>query len=469
MLRFASVGVVRRAAAVRGVCGVTPPHSPYGEEREWKTTDEEIEARKMPVPTVPELMEAYTFDDVALVPKYSTLTSRMDPSLETWLTSERKIAMPLLASNMDTVMGDDIAEVLVENGGMPIMHRFCSLDQQVEWCKKFADNMFISAGFNDYDNLGPCFDAGAAGVCLDVAHGHTSMMIDMIKHVKENYPDKLVMAGNISSPLGLKDLVEAGADAVKTGVGPGAACSTRKVTGFGIPQFSAIQSTADLGRKMGVPVVADGGIRNSRDVVLALAAGATTVMVGNLFAKTYESAAPKYLRVRTESNHHVVYPVRVNVPTKIEFEGSTYDFTLGSTKPNEVPFKFDVFAMYRGTFLPFFLLVCIPLHCTCTPLTAHTHHHCTPLTAHHAHHITPPLHTHSLHTSAHTTTAHLCTHHDDHDHDHDQTNNTRAHTHHRTSFRGIPDRLFRRRQEGNGGRRNRLYYVGHRIHPGPHR
>src|SRR6202035_1032012 len=136
-------------------------------------------------------------------------------------------------------------------------------------------------------------DLGAAGVCIDVAHGHSDKMIQFIRELKRTHPDKEVIAGNVCTPMAYHDLVNAGADAVKVGVGPGAACTTRMVTGFGVPQFSAIMECAKVAEKLRIPLIADGGIRDSRDVVLALAAGASSVMIGKLFALTKESAAPK--------------------------------------------------------------------------------------------------------------------------------------------------------------------------------
>jgi IMP dehydrogenase len=118
-------------------------------------------------------------------------------------------------------------------------------------------------------------------------------MFRYVEELKSLHPDKEVIAGNVCTAMAYHDLVNAGADAVKVGVGPGAACTTRMVTGFGIPQFTAVQDCARIAEKLRVPLIADGGIRTSRDVVLALAAGASTVMVGKLFALTKESAAQK--------------------------------------------------------------------------------------------------------------------------------------------------------------------------------
>lgn len=236
---------------------------------------------------------AYTFDDVALVPQFNNVPSRTEPMLETWLTKDRKMEIPILAANMDTVMGPELAEVLLATGSVPIFHRFTDLATQKQWVKKFKDKTFISCGILHLDETRELLDLGALGVCIDVAHGHSDRMIHFIQELKRSHPDKEIIAGNVCTPMAYHDLVNAGADAVKVGVGPGAACTTRMVTGFGVPQFTAIYECAKIAEKLRVPLIADGGIRNSRDLVLALAAGASSVMMGKGFAMTKESAAPK--------------------------------------------------------------------------------------------------------------------------------------------------------------------------------
>ncbi len=239
------------------------------------------------------MRQALTYDDVALVPQFNNIPSRTEPSLETWLTRNKKIGIPILAANMDTVMSYELAEKLLEAGSMPIFHRFTSMDDQIKWVKKFSGKTFISCGILKLDETRKLLDLGALGVCIDVAHGHSDRMFRYIQDLKKTHPDKEIIAGNVCTAMAYHDLVNAGADAVKVGVGPGAACTTRMVTGFGIPQFTAVQDCARIADKLRVPLIADGGIRTSRDVVLALAAGASTVMVGKLFALTQESAAPK--------------------------------------------------------------------------------------------------------------------------------------------------------------------------------
>jgi IMP dehydrogenase len=132
-------------------------------------------------------------------------------------------------------------------------------------------------------------DAGADMVVVDTAHGHQDKMISALRRVRETCPDALVAAGNVVTAAGVADLVEAGADIVKVGVGPGAMCTTRMMTGVGRPQFSAVLECATEGRRLGRHVWADGGVRHPRDVALALAAGASSVMIGSWFAGTYES------------------------------------------------------------------------------------------------------------------------------------------------------------------------------------
>ncbi len=236
---------------------------------------------------------AYTFDDVALVPQFNNVPSRTEPSLETWLTKNRKMQIPIICSNMDTAISEELAEILLAAGSLPIFHRFTPIKVQEQWVKKYKDKTYISCGILKIEDTRRLLDLGAIGACIDVAHGHSDRMFHFIHELKRTHPDKEIIAGNVCTAMAYHDLVNAGADAVKVGVGPGAACTTRMVTGFGVPQLTAIYDCAKVAEKLRVPLIADGGIRNSRDVVLALAAGASTVMVGKLFAMTEESAAPK--------------------------------------------------------------------------------------------------------------------------------------------------------------------------------
>ncbi len=148
----------------------------------------------------------------------------------------------------------------------------------------------------DCDRGTACLEAGADVLVVDVAHGHADHTLKMIARLKRAHPAALVIGGNVATPEGLRDLAEAGADAVKVGVGAGSICTTREVTGFGIPQLTAVGECAEAGHSLGVPVIADGGIRSSADVTKALAAGASTVMVGSMLAGTRESPGVTVVR-----------------------------------------------------------------------------------------------------------------------------------------------------------------------------
>jgi IMP dehydrogenase len=287
------------------------------------------------------MRHAFTYDDVALVPQFNNIPSRTEPSLETWLTKKLKVSIPLLAANMDTVISEELADILIEQGSIPIFHRFTPFEEQEKWVKKYREKTFISCGILKLDETRKLLDLGAIGACIDVAHGHSDRMFKHIQELKKTHPDKEIIAGNVCTAMAYHDLVNAGADAVKVGVGPGAACTTRMVTGFGIPQFTAVQDCARIAEKLRVPLIADGGIRTSRDVVLALAAGASTVMVGKLFALTKESAAPK------RKNAHLLsgYEAKFRGQASADFQNEFY----GGLKAKTVAEGIDFWSPVTGT------------------------------------------------------------------------------------------------------------------------
>ncbi len=149
---------------------------------------------------------------------------------------------------------------------------------------------------SDLDRAAACVAAGADALVVDIAHGHSDHALKMVRDLKQSFPEVEVIAGNVATADGVRDLAEAGADAVKVGVGSGSICITRVVTGFGVPQLTAIMDCAGAARAAGVPLIADGGIRNSGDLTKALAAGADTVMVGSLLAGTEESPGASVVR-----------------------------------------------------------------------------------------------------------------------------------------------------------------------------
>ena len=246
-----------------------------------------------------QLKRFLTFDDVGLIPKFNEIRSRLNVNLETKLSKNVKTNIPFVPANMDTVIGTDLANVLKSYGGIGIFHRFTILENRLNWFHEFPD-FFQSCGITDWEDTNFLINAGCKKFCIDIAHGHSIMVGEMIKKIKDKCPDAEIIAGNVCTIDGFKYLVSMGADAIKLGVGSGASCSTRMVTGVGVPQFSAIYEIAkyrdELFKETGnyIPIIADGGIRDARDVCLALAAGGDTVMMGSIFCKTFESVCPKF-------------------------------------------------------------------------------------------------------------------------------------------------------------------------------
>lgn len=239
-----------------------------------------------------------TFDDVGLVPKFNRITSRLHTDLKTQLGRD-SFKSPFIPANMDSVIGPKLAQICKERGAPIIFHRFAPIEEQVKWTKEFPE-AYMSLGVQESSaNLEALYEAGCRRFCIDIAHGHSQVVLDAIKKIKDFDKMNQVIAGNVCTYNGVMDLAEAGANIIKVGVGPGAACITRMMTGFGVPQFSAIKECSSAKhdllyvKSIKIELIADGGIKHPRDAVLALAAGADAVMMGSIFARTFESEAPK--------------------------------------------------------------------------------------------------------------------------------------------------------------------------------
>ena len=238
------------------------------------------------------LATGLTFDDVLLVPRRSSIRSRQDVNLTTRLTRNISIKLPIIAANMDTVCEEEMALALARLGGVGIIHRFLPIEAQAQMVEnvKHENSSFVvgAAVGTDHDAVirsKALISAGVDVLVLDIAHGHSEHSIDALKELKNVFPDTDVIAGNIATLAGAEDLFEAGADAIKVGVGPGGVCTTRVVAGVGVPQLTAISSASEVP----IPTIADGGITSSGDIAKAIAAGADTVMIGSMFAGTKES------------------------------------------------------------------------------------------------------------------------------------------------------------------------------------
>lgn len=236
-----------------------------------------------------------TFDDVLLVPRKSEVRSRRDPSLKSRLTKKIEIETPLISANMDTITEADMAFAMAELGAVGILHRFLSTEAQCEQVRalkaKGVKVLAASIGVteDDRERAKALLKAGANLLTLDIAHGHSVAMLETMKWLKDLSPETEIIAGNVATPEATAELIEAGADAIKVGIGPGSMCTTRIITGNGVPQLTAIALCAEAAEGTNVPVIADGGIRTSGDIVKAFAAGASTIMLGSMLSGTIET------------------------------------------------------------------------------------------------------------------------------------------------------------------------------------
>lgn len=236
-----------------------------------------------------------TYDDVLLVPQYSEVKSRTLVDTSSEVVPGVRLGVPIVSANMDTVTEVEMALAMDRIGGMGILHRFMTIDQQVEQAERFFEDggKFVAAAIgvkeDCIERADRLIDVGVNILCLDVAHGHTQVVADTMTKLHKKHPDVHIIAGNVATAEGAYFLIRHGASAVKVGVGPGSVCSTRIVAGVGVPQFSAVAECAVACREHGVPLIADGGIREAGDVAKAIAAGASTVMVGGVLSKTVES------------------------------------------------------------------------------------------------------------------------------------------------------------------------------------
>ena len=240
------------------------------------------------------MREALTFDDVLLVPQPSK-TSPSHVSTETYLTEKIKLEIPLLSAAMDTVTESQMAIALAKAGGLGIIHKNITPELQAAEVKKVKAQKLlcgaaVSVGENALNRAKFLAEAEVDAIIIDVAHGHYYKVAETITVLKKLYGKKtVIIGGNIATAKAALDLIKAGADVVKVGVGPGSICTTRIIAGIGVPQLTAVMDAVRAAKKTGTPVIADGGIKFSGDLVKALAAGAAAVMLGSLLAGTDEA------------------------------------------------------------------------------------------------------------------------------------------------------------------------------------
>lgn len=236
--------------------------------------------------------KGYSFDDVLIVPKYNKVPSRKDVNFKTRVTKNHSIDIPIIAANMDTVCESRMAIALGRLGGLGVIHRFLTIEEQAREIEAVKSNNLLAAaaiGVKDYEERAEALvKAGVDIFVLDVAHGHAKRTDIVLDFLKANYPNVDVMIGNIATKDAAEHFINKGADGLKVGIGPGSMCTTRIMSGAGVPQITAIMDAyeASQGR---IPVCADGGIKYPGDLTKAIGSGADTIMIGSLFAGTLET------------------------------------------------------------------------------------------------------------------------------------------------------------------------------------
>ncbi len=247
--------------------------------------------------------EAVTYDDMLLVPQYSDITSRSEVDITSCL-GHREFTLPIIASPMDTVSETDMSIAMNQAGGLAVLHRYNSIAEQQDMATQVNGQVAAAIGVTgDYlERAEALIAAGVDILCIDVAHGHHSLVKKALKELRNEYDNHIyIIAGNVCTLEGINDVADWGANAVRCNIGGGSICSTRLVSGHGLPGLQTIFDCARTDRE--VSIIADGGIKTSGDIVKALAAGADFVMCGSLLAGTTESpgkviSLPNNVRVK---------------------------------------------------------------------------------------------------------------------------------------------------------------------------
>ncbi len=245
------------------------------------------------------------FKDVLIRPKRSTLTSRSQVDIRrefVFHNSGRKYhGIPIIAANMDTTGTTAMALALGEHGLSAALHKhyteseLVAFFRELQASRRAASSAFYSMGIGnaDYDKFAAVMERAAGAVeyvCIDVANGYTEGFINFVKKVRGNFPELTIMAGNVVTGDITEELILAGADIVKVGIGPGSVCTTRKMTGIGYPQLSAVIECADAAHGLGGQICADGGCAVPGDLAKAFGAGADFIMLGGMLAGHEECA-----------------------------------------------------------------------------------------------------------------------------------------------------------------------------------
>lgn len=236
------------------------------------------------------IKECLSYDDCLLVPNFSDIEHRADISLESSIGNGIVLSLPIISSPMDTVTEDKMADAMLNSGGLGIIHRYNTIQKQADLFSASGKSGCAIGVAGDYmERASALYDVGCRIFCIDVAHGHSSMMKDALMSLTAKYNDIHIMAGNVATKSAFESLSSWGANSIRVGIGNGSCCSTQIKTGFGVPSLSSIIDCYESINDNDAVIIADGGIKGSSDIVKALAAGASAVMLGSLLSGARET------------------------------------------------------------------------------------------------------------------------------------------------------------------------------------
>ena len=278
------------------------------------------------------------FDDVLLQPQFSDIISRKEINISTRLSNKIKLQIPVISSPMDTVTESAMAIAMHRAGGLGIIHRYNTIEEQSAMIHNAGMDGLCNVGAaigvsGDYlERVSELCSSGASMICVDIAHGHHALMRYALETLRNTFGTTVhIMAGNVATLEAFNDLSDWGADSIRVGIGGGSICSTRIQTGHGMPTLQSVLDCSMSDRD--ALLIADGGIRTSGDIVKAIAAGADCVMIGSLLAGTHESPGEI---VYLDGHANKTYRGMASKDAQIEWRGHTASIEGVSTT---VPLK----------------------------------------------------------------------------------------------------------------------------------
>ena len=288
------------------------------------------------------------FKDVMFRPKRSTLKSRSEVTIErefTFLHTQKKWSgVPLIAANMDTVGTFEMAEALYKEKIITAIHKHYSVQEWSDFLKDKNDDFYqyialsTGTGKADEEKIKTILDTNPKiqFLCIDVANGYSEHFVEFVKKARQNFPDKIIMAGNVVTGEMVEELILAGADIIKVGIGPGSVCTTRIKTGVGYPQLSAIIECADAAHGLGGQIIGDGGCKVPGDVAKAFGGGADFVMLGGMFAGHDESGGE--LITENGKTYRLFYGMSSQTAMD-KHSGGVAEYRASEGKTVKVPYK----------------------------------------------------------------------------------------------------------------------------------